>query len=224
MDIATKTSNILNQQMTEEKELTRPIEKNELATRKLAKEAARRSKTCLTTIQRIQLQRSQTSTIVRNVRSDVAGQETYTETERAFNKVLRMLSLTDVKVNYIRRLPGPKGDTSREPLAMKVELSCIGDKIKNFKALEELIRNKVVMPYQINNDIPQYAMNQYKFLSRVVAEVCKAHPKLKTKVVINRGDTEPSIAIKHGDENIYRRIPDKLVEPAKEEVNRRTKM
>ena len=96
---------------------------------------------------------------MRNGKSDVAGEETYTETERAFDKVLRMLSLTDVKVNYIRRLPRPKGDTSREPLAMKVELSCIGDKIKMFTVLEELIRNKVVMPYQINNEIPQYAMN-----------------------------------------------------------------
>ena len=67
-------------------------------------------------------------------------------------------------------------------------------------------------------------MNQYKFHSRVAAEVCKAHPELKTKVVINRGDTKPSIAIKHRDENSYRRIPDDLFEPANEEVNRRTKM
>lgn len=223
VDIATKTVEIMNTQMTEEKQLTRTLEKNLDATMKTSKEAERRGKTNLTTIQRIQLERAQSSIIVRNLKADTRN-ETYDDMERAFEKVTRALDLKDIRINYIRRLPRPRGDPSTEPLALKVELGCLGDKIKLFVAMEAMAKRKIHLPYQISNEIPNYAMNQYKYLSRVAAEVRRSYPGIKTRTGILRGDIEPSITIRGRDETTYRKIPGDMLEAAKTEVNRRNKI
>ena len=88
----------------------------------------RRIRENLTTFQCLQLERSQTSIIVRNVKQDVR-EETYQHMEAAFGKVLRMINLPDVKINFMWRLSCPWGYKSKEPLAMTVELGCLGDEI-----------------------------------------------------------------------------------------------
>ena len=222
LDITSKTADILNTQMTEEKELTRAIEKKLEAIAKLAKEADRRSRSNLSNTQRLQLERSQNGIIVRNLRAEVRN-ETYNDMERAFQRVLRLLRLEDVRINYVRRLPRPKGDKSTEPLALKVELGCLGDKIKLFTAMEAIVKTKVEIPFHISNEIPSYAMNQFKHLSRIAVEVRRARPELKTRVGILRGDTEPVITVRTRTETQYRKIPEDILEAAKTEVARRNK-
>ena len=190
---------------------------------KAAKEAERRGRSNLTTIQRIQLERAHSSIIVRNLKADTRN-ETYDDMKRDFEKVTGALDLNDIRINYIRRLPSPRGDPSTEPLALKVELVCLGDKIKLFVAMEAMARRKMHLPYQISNEIPNYAMNQYKHLSRVVAEVRRSNPGIKTRTGILRGDIEPSITIRASNETTYRKIPGDMLEAAKTEVNRRNKI
>ena len=64
---------------------------------------------------------------------------------------------------------------------MKVELGCLGDKIKIFNSLENLIRNKYRLDFQISNEIPSYTMNGYKYLFRVAAEIRRSNPDIKNK-------------------------------------------
>lgn len=79
--------------------------------------------------------------IVRNLKQE-GRHKSYDDMEVALVKVLRQIGLNNIKVNYIRRLPKPKGDISKDPMALKVELSCLGDKIRIFNALEGMLRNK----------------------------------------------------------------------------------
>ena len=160
VELITKTNEAINATVTEDRDALRHVEGNLEATMKKVDDNTRRIRGNLTTCQRLQLERSQTSIIVRNVKQDVR-EETYQHI--AFGKVLRIMNLPDVKINYIRRLPRPRGDKSKEPLAMKVELGCLGDKIKIFNRLENLIRNKVRLNFQISNEIPSYAMNGFFF-------------------------------------------------------------
>lgn len=198
------------------------MEKKLEVTTKTSNNAERVGQKNLTTIQRMQLERAQTGIIVRNLKADVKN-ETYEDLERCFQKITTMLNLNNLTVNYIRRLPRPRGDNSREPLAVKVDLGGLGDKIKLFGAMEALVKRKVHLPYQISNEIPNYAMNQYRHLCRVAMEVRRAHPELKTRVGINRGDTEATISVRARTENVFRRIPDEILEAGKNEVARRNK-
>ena len=223
VELITKTNEAINATVTEDRDALRHVERNLEATMKKVDDNARRIRGNLTTGQRLQLERSQTSIIVRNVKQDVR-EETYEHMEAAFGKVLRIMNLPDVKINYIRRLPRPRGDKSKEPLAMKVELGCLGDKIKIFNSLENLIRNKVRLDFQISNEIPSYAMNGYKYLSRVAAEIRRSNPDIKTRVGILRGDIIPTITVKKRNETKYQAIPDDMLNKAKEEVTRKSRM
>ena len=119
VELITKTNEAINATVTEDRDALRHVERNLEATMKKVDDNARRIRRNLTTCQRLQLERSQTSIIVRNRKQDVR-EETCQHMEAAFGKVLRIMNLADVKINYIRRLPRPRGDKSKEPLAMKV--------------------------------------------------------------------------------------------------------
>ena len=90
--------------------------------------------------------------------------------------------------------------------------------------MENLIRNKVRQDFQISNEIPSYAMNGYKYLSRVTAEIRRSNPDIKTRVGILRGDIIPTITVKKRNETKYQAIPDDMLNKAKEEVTRKSRM
>ncbi len=222
MDLIARTNDTISEQMTKETEEREKLEKIVRNMEKTVDANERRSRTNLTTSQRMQLDRSQTSIIVRNVRQDVRP-ETYPDTLRAFEKVTRHLRLNNIRVNYIRRLPAARGDRRQEPPALRVELSCLGDKIMIFSVMEKMIQDRVKIIYPISNEIPNYAMNGFKYLSRVATEVRRSDPDLKTRVLIARGDIMPTIVIRQRNETNYKKIPDVLLDTAKAEIQRQNK-
>ena len=132
--------------------------------------------------------------IVRNVKQDVR-EETYQHMEAEFGKVLRIMNLPNVKINYIRRLPRPRGDKNKEPLAMEVELGCLVDQIKIYNSLENLIRNKVRLD---------------SGLERLERD--------------HRGDITQTITVKKRNVTKYQAIPDDMLNKANEEVTRKSRM
>ena len=86
MDLVARTSDTISSQMTKETEEREKLEKLVMAMEKTVDANERRSRNNLTTSQRMQLDRSQTWIIVRNVRMDVRP-ETYPDTLWAFEKV-----------------------------------------------------------------------------------------------------------------------------------------
>ena len=129
-----------------------------------------------------------------------------------------------IKVNYLRRLPRSRGERVGEPLKMRVELSYLGDKIRIFTQVEEVIKKKEDFDYQITNKIPRYALNSYKFLCKVASEVRHQNTNLKTRVGIMRGDPYPTITVRKRTEKDYKKIDENTFERAKAEVVRRAKL
>lgn len=226
VDLATRIGNQCSNETQENRDR---IMKLELANKDMLlelAEASRKAKAALTAAQQIQLERSQNVVIVRGIRPE-KNEENYEDLERAFFRMLRKLKLDggQIKINYLRRLPRNRGERTGEPLSVRVELSSLGDKIKMFNRVEEMVKSKEEnFEYSITNEIPRYALNSYKYLCRIATEVRHQNAALKTRVGIMRGDSYPVITIRKRTEKDYKKIDEPTMERAKAEVVRKNKL
>ena len=65
---------------------------------------------------------------------------------------------------------------------------------------------------------------RYIYLSRVAAEIRRSNPDIKTRVGILQGDIILTITVKKRNETKYQSIPDDMLNKAKEEVTRKSRM
>ena len=63
---------------------------------------------------------------------------------------------------------------------MRVEMSCLGDKIRLFSAIDNMIKRKEEFDFSISNAIPKYALTTYKYMWKVATEVRHQNVNLKT--------------------------------------------
>ena len=187
-------------------------------------ESIRRSKSNLNHIQRLQLKETETVLICRNIESLAKGsEETYADMEAAFYAVMDFMRV-EVKINHVRRLQRVKSDKARGPATMRVQLASLGDKIKIFSGIEALIKNKVKFNFTFHNEIPPYAMNAFKFLSKIAMEVREAEPDTKTRVGILRADHWPTLTIRRQRATRYTKIDDETFELARAKFNAKAKV
>ena len=222
-DVANKLATHAAQDLDEIQEKLTEVAKESKEAKAVVEESIRRGKSNLTHIQILQLRDTETVLICRNIESLAQGrEETYEEMEAAFKAVMDFMGV-EAKVNHIKRLQRVKGDTAKGPATMRVQLSCLGDKIKIFNAIEQLVKKKAKFSFTFHNEIPAYAMNAFKFLSKVAVEVRHMEPDTKTRVAIMKGDHWPTLVVKRQRMGKYKRIDDDAFELARAKYNAKTK-
>lgn len=216
--------NQLSNEKTEDTERILELEKQTKMVQLESTANSKKNKATLNMVHQIQLERTQNVIIIRGAKP-LKKEETYDDIEKAAYKVLHQLNLREpVRVNYVRRLPRTKGERPGEPLSMRVELGCLGDKIRIFTAVEQMIRRREDFDFSINNEIPRYAMGTYKYLCKVATEVRHQNANLKTRVGIMRGETWPIITVRARNEKEFKKIDEKMYERARAEIARRAKV
>ena len=222
LTIAEKNEQALKDAAKEMDKLRKQVKELQTAqekTTKTVEEASQKQKTNLTKVQQIQLTQSENVNICRNIKPITKNKtESYEELEAAFSRAVREILSHDVKVAHVKRLQKVKGDTSRGPSTMRVELANRGDKIKIFRAVEQMVKNQAQFDYTFTNEIPQYALNAYKHLNKVALVVRQSHKGVKTRVTINPGDHWPSLMVRKDSQSSYVKIDDEMYEAAKATV------
>ena len=103
-----------------------------IATKKQVKDLQRRTKSNLTHIQRIELNRSENILITKGVPALAQGKETQEDLQKALRQAFNVIRASDIRVEHIRRLQRVKGDRSAVPATMRIKLGSVGDKLKIF--------------------------------------------------------------------------------------------
>jgi hypothetical protein len=150
--------------------------------------------------QRADLERSQTVVIARGIPSLVEGKESYNDLEAAVLTAFKKIGLKrgTISINYIRRMNqagGERAKKDREPRALRVELSSIGDKIKLYEAMIETSSSKRV-DFSLTSEIPKYALPKYRKLGKMAKALRDNDGRWKTKVSIPRGKLQPVLQLK----------------------------
>ena len=149
--------------------------------------------------QKLELERSQTVVIGRGIQPLVEGKETYADLEAALAASLKKIGIKkgQISVSYLRRLNRSGGDKAKDkdPRALRIELSSIGDKIKLYEAMIEASSARRV-EFSLTSEIPQYALAKYRRLSKLAKALRDSDKKWKTKVSIPRGKLQPVLQLK----------------------------
>ena len=196
---------------------------NNIATQKQVKDLQRRTKSNLTHIQRLELERSENILIAKGVPAIAQGKETQEDLQKALRQALNTIRAGDVKVEYIRRLQRVKGDRSAIPATMRIKLGSVGDKLKVFEATRKLVAQGGNIPYEFQNEIPRYALGVNKQLHRMAMEIRKMDRGIKTRIGMGKGDHWPVLLIKRRGETAYKSAPKDLMDIAKEQIKNEQK-
>jgi len=178
-------------------------------------------------IHRLQLERSQSVIVVHNIAPlTSAARETYHDLEALVTKLFKELHVSreGIRFNAVRRLQRSKMDTSGDYPALRIELGGVGDKLKIYQAIDHLVKSGKKVSFQINNEIPEYAIKAYKTQCRIATYIRKMNVNTKTRVSIERGDLWPTITTKQrGQGGKYQKVLQQVYEQAKDEVTRERK-
>ena len=139
---------------------------------------------------KLQLERSQSVIIIRNLAPSTSNHETYEDLEKCVGKMLKDLHVNrdGIQINSVRRLQRSKMDKSGDHPALCIKLGGVGDKIKIYQAIDYMIKNGKKVTAQVNNEIPEYAIKAYKTQCRFATYLRKRDASIKTCVGIDRGD------------------------------------
>ena len=200
-------------------------EKEREAMSKGSDRAAAKMKATQNAMYRMQLERSQSVIIIRNLAPITANRETYEDLEKCVGKMLKELHVNrdGIRINSVRRLQRSKMDKSGDHPALRIELGGVGDKIKIYQAIDYMIKNGKRVTAQVNNEIPEYAIKAYKTQCRIATYLRKRDASIKTRVGIDRGDIWPTILTKKRGTGKYEPVSDQAYERAKDEVTRERK-
>lgn len=174
---------------------------------------------------KIELERSQNVVIARGIPPLVEGKESYNDLETALFTGLKRVGIKKghITVHYIRRLAksgGDKGKKDKEPRALRVELSSLGDKIRLYEAVIETSKTKAV-DFNLSSEIPRYALPKYKRLGKLARALRDDDNRLKTKVTIPRGKLMPVLQLKlKGSGESYKAATEEQLKAAAELWNK----
>ena len=198
LEKANAAMDMLSAENTTIKDTVNKQERDQEAAAKEADKAAVKAKAHQNSLYRLQLERSQAVIVIRNLPPMTNARETYEDMEKAVLRLLKELHINrdGIRINSVRRLQRSKLDRSGDHPALRVELGGVGDKIKIYQAVDMLIKGGKKLPFQINNEIPDYVIKAYKTQCRVATHIRKRDPNIKTRVGIERGDIWPTITMK----------------------------
>ena len=139
-------------------------EKEREAMSKGSENAALKLRAAQNALYKLQLERSQSVIIIRNLAPITSNCETYEDLEKCVGKLLKDLHVNrdEIRINSVRRLQRSKMDKSGDHPALRIELGGVGDKIKIYQAIDYMIKNGKKVAAQVNNEIPEYAIKAYK--------------------------------------------------------------
>ena len=225
LEKANTAMDMLSAENTTIKDTVNRQERDQEAAAKEADKAAVRAKAHQNWLYRLQLERSQAVIVIRNLPPMTNARETYDDMEKAVLRMLKELHINrdGIRINSVRRLQRSKQDRSGDHPALRVELGGVGDKIKIYQAVDMLIKGGKRLTFQINNEIPEYAIKAYKTQCRVATHIHKRDPNIKTRVGIERGDIWPTITMKKRGGAKYGKVLEELYTRAREEVAREKK-
>lgn len=176
----------------------------------------------LTNIQQIQLAKSEHTIICRGIQKatrDATRRETYGELERAVTTAFTEIGCPPIKYRSIRRMQASAVSTSKkQPPSLRVELASQGDKFVLFQAIERYTKDKTPLPFSVTHEIPKYALSSYKYCQSVAAIIREENPTCKTRVIIPRGDTWPTVMWRAGPDQQYAPIGKEWFEASKEKL------
>ena len=132
--------------------------------------------------------------VCRNIRPVKAGEESYEDIEKAFWAAIKPAKLErHLTINYIGRLQKAPSDHPDAPALIRVVLGSSGQKKKLYDSINELIKRGASFEPSFTNEIPAYALNAHKHLSRIAAHMRRENCQLKTRVSILKGDIWPCL-------------------------------
>ena len=127
------------------------------------------------------------------------------------------------QVAYIRRLQRGKGDDRAGPAPLLVTLTTPGERSKLYHSIDRAVKSGAQLGFSVTSEIPKYAISSYKFMGRVATVIRSQFPELKTRVNIPRGDTWPTVSIKHEDDNKFVKADQQMIDQAKMELAKANK-
>ena len=159
----------------------------------LAKEATTskklelRTKSALSQIQQIELARSETTVIANGIPPTTNQRETQDDLRKAFLQAIHMLNVQGINVQYDRRLQRVRGDRLAAPPTLKVMLGSLAEKLKIYDAIRRAAQSGRDIPFEIQNEIPQYALGTHKQLNKIAHEIREIDNGIKTRVNPDEG-------------------------------------
>ena len=225
VDKTAEAVNMLSEEHDQIKEAVNQHEKKQDMVSKNTANATVKAKATQNALYRLQLERSQSVVVIRNIPPLTANRETYDDLERCVAKLLKELHINrdGIRVNSVRRLQRSKLDRSGDHPALRIELGGVGDKIKIYQAIDHMIKTGKRVTAQVNNEIPEYALKAYKTQCRIATHIRRRDTNLKTRVSIERGDLWPSILTKKRGTGKYEPVEEEIYERAKDDVTRERK-
>ena len=182
-----------------------------------------RTKSALSQIQRIELARSETTVIAKGITPTTNQKETQEDLRKAFLQAIRMLNVQGINVQYARRLQRVRGDRLAAPPTMKVMLGSLAEKLKIYDAIRVAAQSGRDIPFEIQNEIPQYALGTHKQLNKIAHEIRDIDNGIKTRVTMMKGDQWPQIRMKRRGDKNYKPACKDLVEMAKQNLVKASK-
>ena len=118
-------------------------EKEREAMSKGSEKAAVKVRATQHALYKLQLERSQSVIIIRNLAPITSNRETYEDLEKCVGKMLKDLHVNrdGIQINSVRRLQRSKMDKSGDHPALCIKLGGVGDKIKIYQAIDYMIKN-----------------------------------------------------------------------------------
>ena len=166
---------------------------------------------------RAEMAKSANVVVCRNIRPVKAGEESYEDIEKAFWMAIKPAKLErHLSINYIGRLQKAPSDHPDAPALIRVVLGSSGQKRKLYDSVNDLIKRGASFEPSFTNEIPAYALNAHKHLSRIAAHMRRENRQLKTRVSILKGDIWPVISIKVRGQPTYVKIKDEEMQSARE--------
>ena len=220
LEKANRAMDMLANEHDEIKVVVNKQEKVQETVSKDAEKAAYRAKAATVALYKLQLERSQSVVVIRNLAPLTKNKETYEDLEKLIARMLKELTLSrdGIRVNAVKRLQRSKMDKTGEYPALRVELSGVGDKIKIYQAIEQQVKSGRRVAFQISNEIPEYAIKAYKAQCKIATIIRRMDANVKTRVGIERGDLWPTISTKFRGAPKYERVPEQVFNTAKEVV------
>ena len=166
---------------------------------------------------RAEMAKSANVVVCRNIRPIKSGEESYEDIEKAFWLAIKPAKLErHLTINYIGRLQKAPPDHPDTPALIRVVLGASGQKRKLYDSINDLIKKGASFEPSFTNEIPAYALNAHKHLSRIAAHMRRENRQIKTRVSILKGDIWPVISVKVRGQPTYVKIKDGEMQNARE--------